>query len=276
MIGRHEVCHTEEKPEQGMEKGDEKVRRHRRTYLDLFRPLLACAAAAAVFLSAQILRDQLKMREICRITVTMPSGTIPAEILPQIDALPGLRGRWAMYGADVQLQIGSYSAAAEVWGVELSAYPLTIMESAGEKRNGTSPLLIAGEHFFEGLSDEYGYSISERQAGKLKSQIASLTAKLKLPDAGSPGTAAYSGAGADAVGTDEMTRQDIRSYDAEFLGITEEDGLYMDAAQMERWLTQIGIPCEIRRVELAIRGTENARTACDALLKAGFLCERRA
>ena len=44
----------------------------------------------------------------------------------------------------------------------------------------------------------------------------------------------------------------------------------MDAEQMRRWLTQLGLPCEIRRVELEIQGERNAQRVQGSLEKAGF------
>ncbi len=199
---------------------------------------------------------------------TGASGLFSAEILKQIDALPGRCRRWALYCADMEIEIDKYHTAAELCGVELDEYPLTIVKSAGEKQTGIRPALIVGERFFEELSDEYGNPLSERQAEILKEQIGSLAVCLTVQGAVDVEKSTAAGGGAEGTLT-RNSRKD-RPQDAEFLGIAEGDGVYMDADRMSHWFAQMGLPCEIRRVELEIQGEQNAQKAQDSLEKAGF------
>ena len=263
----------------------------RTTYLNGIRPLLVGLLLLTGWLSVQLWQAGAREQALFRISVTVSpaesggyaasgsfgqsgqssqsgqSGEFSGEILKRMDSLPGLRRRWALYCADVEIEIDRYHTAAELFGIELDEYPLTIVKSAGEKQAGLRPALIVGEGFFDRLSDEYGNPISERQAKILKEQIASLAVRLAVQDA------------AGAMGISKgVVEKDARAggrgkdafQDAEFLGVTEGDGVYMDADRMNRWLAQMGLPCEIRRVELEIQGERNVQKAQESLEKAGF------
>ncbi len=260
----------------------------RTTYLNGIRPLLVGLLLLAGWLSVQLWQAGAREQALFRISVTVSpaesggyaasgsfgqsgqssqSGEFSGEILKRMDSLPGLRRRWALYCADVEIEIDRYHTAAELFGIELDEYPLTIVKSAGEKQAGLRPTLIVGEGFFDRLSDEYGNPISERQAKILKEQIAFLAVRLALQGA--------AGATGISKGVEE---KDVRAggrgkdvfQDAEFLGVAEGDGIYMDADRMCRWLAQMGLPCEIRRVELEIQGERNVQKAQESLEKAGF------
>ncbi len=263
----------------------------RSTYLTYIRALLVGLLLLAGWLSLQLWQTERQEQALFRLTVSAPSAqtgtsaasglfrrtgrfeTFSAEILEQMDAFPGLRRRWALYGADVELCIDRYHADTELYGAALSEYPLTILKSAGERRTGMQPLLIAGQDFLGSLSDEYGNLISERQTKILKEQIDSLAVRLAVR--GGVDTEIDNAIGNGGTGNMSGDRGDRRFQDAKFLGIVEEDGLYMDADQMRRWLAQLGLPCEIRRVILEIQGGQNAQKAQKSLEKAGFHVERR-
>lgn len=258
------------------------------TYLNYILPLLAGLLLLAGWFSLRLWQAGAKEQALFRLSVSASSaqtrtaaasesfrqagrsGTFSAEILEQMDALPGLRRRWALYCADVEIEIDKYHTDTELCGVEMSEYPLTVIQSTGERQTGTRPLLIAGKDFFGSLSDEYGNSISERQTEILKEQIGSLAVRLTVQEAAGAGVSAGRGEEDDLTGN----KRNDRPQDAEFLGIAKESGLYMDAEQMRRWLAQLGLPCEIRRVELEIQGERNAQKAQGSLEKSGFLVER--
>lgn len=61
--------------------------------------------------------------------------------------------------------------------------------------------------------------------------------------------------------------------DAEFLGIVQESGVYMEADQMKRWLGQAGFPCWISRAELEIQGKDNAGKVQESLRKTGITAD---
>ena len=263
----------------------------RSTYLTYIRALFVGLLLLAGWLSLQLWRTERQEQALFRLVISAPSAqtgtstasgffrrtgrfeTFSAEILEQMDAFPGLRRRWALYGADVELCIDRYHADTELYGAALSEYPLTILKSAGERRTGMQPLLIAGQDFFGNLSDEYGNLISERQTKILKEQIDSLAVRLAVRGGADTGEDLSIGGGEKNRLTENKGNDILQN--AEFLGIVEEDGLYMDADQMRRWLAQLGLPCEIRRVILEIQGGQNAQKAQKSLEKAGFHVERR-
>lgn len=250
------------------------------TYLNYILPVFAGLFLLVGWLSVRLWKAGAKEQALFRLSVSASagqmgtfassgaSGIFSAEILKQIDALPGLCRRWALYCADVEIEIDKYHTAAELCGIEMSEYPLTIVKSAGGKQTGIRPALIVGEHFFEGLSDEYGNPISERQAEILKEQIGYLAVCLTVQGAVDAGKSIAVGSGAEETLTRNSWKD--RLQDAELLGIAEGDGVYMDADRMSRWFAQMGLPCEIRRVELKIQGEQNAQKAQDSLEKAGF------
>ncbi len=260
------------------------------SYLNYIKPLLVGLFLLAGWLAAQLWKADMREQELFRIAVTAPSAQSGASApsgsflragrsgefseagLEQIDYLPGLRRRWAIYCADVELCIDKYRTSAQLYGVELSEYPLTIIKSAGERQTGTRPLLIAGDGLFNSLSDEYGNLISKRQAEILREQIGSLAVCLDVRGVAGAGEGVPAGGGEeDSLPGGEGTD---RSQAAGFLGIAGEDGLYMDADLMKRWLAQLELPCEIRRVELEIRGERNLQKAQENLEKAGLSVER--
>ncbi len=252
------------------------------SYLNVIRPILVGLFLLAGWLSLRLWQAEAREQALFQLSVSALSERPGAPvslgsygssgqsvefseaILEQMDRLPGLRRRRALCCTEVEIDIDKYHTTAELCGIEMDRCPLTIVKSAGEKRTGTRPLLIAGNHFFESLSDEYGNRISGRQANILKEQIASLAVRLSVQDAADAAKRLAGG----GVSTDEGGKN--RFQDAELLGIAEEDGLYMDADQMKRWLAQLGLPCEIRRVELEIQGKRNEQKAEADLEKAGF------
>ncbi len=254
------------------------------TYLNYILPMLVGLLLLAGWLSLRLWQARAKEQAFFRLSVSAPSaqtgtaaasesfrqagrsGIFSAEILEQMDALPGLRRRWALYCADVEIEIDKYHTDTELCGVEMSEYPLNVIESTGEQQTGMRPLLIAGQDFFDSLSDEYGSPISERQTEILKEQIGSLAVRLAVQGAVDAGVSAGGGGEDDLTGN----KGNDRLQDAELLGIAKESGLYMDAEQMRRWLAQLELPCEIRRVELEIQGERNAQKAKGSLEKAGF------
>lgn len=232
--------------------------RERTSYLNGIRTLLPGILLLAGWLSVQLWQAEQREQALFRLSVSVPSGTISGEMMDQMDRLLGLQRRWAFFCADVEIRIDKYHAAAELWGVD-QEYPLTVIKSAGEKQAASGPLLIIGEDFFDGLSDEYGNPISERQADLLEEQVSTLAVRISVQGAGDMG-----GNSAQDEGDGN------RAQDAGILGIVREDGVYMDAEQMRRWLARMGLQCDIRHAELEIRGEQNARKAQKLLEEAGF------
>lgn len=227
----------------------------RKTYVDLFAPILALALLVTAGLIWQAARHFGREKELYVVAASLPSGEITQELLDQMELLPGCCGYRAMYCLDAELRLRSYSAQVQIRGVPLGEYPLTVIKSAGEKQLGTSPLLIVGESFFESLTDAQGHRISERQARVLEEQMCDLTAEITV-----------TGADGGAEGT-EAPRA------AMFLGEAKEEGVYMDAQQMRNWMAVCGHNCAVRRVELTVRGQSNSKKAQESLQEAGFLTE---
>lgn len=239
-----------------------------RTYLNLGRPLLWCVMFLIVWLPLRMWRTQQQEQEIYRVSVSSPSGTFSEELLRQMDDLPGLRRRWAFYCVNADIRVDTYSLSAEIWGVELSEYPLTILKSAGRKNIGIKPALIVGWDFFDGLTDESGLPVSERQSALLASQISSISAQVTVH-----ASARMDGNFADGQDGFSGQEKDLVC-DAEFLGIARESIVCMEAAQMKRWLGQAGLPCGISHVELEIQGEDNAGKAQESLQKAGMTADK--
>ncbi|MDO5422340.1 MAG: hypothetical protein Q4F41_01275 [Eubacteriales bacterium] len=214
-------------------------------YLRLSFPVIFACVFAVVFLLGQLLAEQRKEREDVLLTAELPNGEITNELLSQFQAFPGFQQCWAVLTGNVSIRIAQYQASATLCGVDLDSYPLTIVESAGAKAFGSKPLLIVGESFWSSLTDEYGNAITSRQIQVLTQELDTLEAELELDGA---------------------------VYAAEFLGVAEEDGIYIDVSQLKPLLEAGGGTGAVSRVCLKIKGVKNAERARESLEKAGFAC----
>lgn len=281
-----------------------KSRSHRYAFLPAL--LLSVTLLLTAFLFWQLLAEQREGQKSVRMMAALPSGNISNELFLKIQDFPGLTHCWAVYGAQAEIRIGSYRASAEILGVDLSAWPFKITKSAGKKRLGSAPLLVAGEDFFQSLADEYGAPITKRQAQVFREKAETLDAEINLfsdttgaafsadetsvfsgnePSAisisessafsiGEP-SAAYTG-GADPLSGQSRTA----SYSApasltgSFLALSDGGRLYMDAEQMRELLKTHGFSADLSRVCLEIRGKQNVESAKKSLTKAGFLVDK--
>lgn len=261
--------------------------------------LLSCAVLLLLFLFWQLIIGQREEEKPVRIMAELPSQEMTRELFLEIQDFPGLLHCWAVYSAQAEIRIGRYQASAEILGVDLSTWPLKIKKSAGKKRLGTAPLLVAGEDFFQGLSDEYGVRITKRQAQVFQETLETLDVEITLffdetAAAGSYGTVpADSGETAPASsdntvpadsggemsapyadGADSLPGQEsMSSFTGSFLALSDGGSLYMDAAQLRGLLKANGSPAGLSRVCLEFQGSQNAENAKKSLTKAGFLAE---
>lgn len=216
-------------------------------------PLLTGAFLLILWLAVCTARAQYRTQALCTLKAELPGAEITEELLRQMEKLPGFESRSICYGADAGIRVGMYTAQARILGVDLNAGLLTPVLSAGKKAAGSRPLLIVGEDFLSGLTDEHGYAITERQRDILKEQLGELEARLTLD--GAP---------------EGKTAEDT----AQFLGIVKESGVYMDAGLMKAWLQKWNLPCRISCVKITVRGSANAESAQECLREAGFEVER--
>lgn len=222
----------------------------RKTYVDLFAPLLLAALFLLGRLCWQAAVRYAQERAVYTVSFSFPSGEITRALFEQMEDFPGFCGYRAMYSRTADIWIGPWHAAAKIRGVESDTYPLTVIWTAGEKRFGAKPLLIVGEDFFGGLKDAQDRTISERQARVLMETQAVQGVSLIVTDE-------------EADGSEKKT-------EAEILGTVREEGVYMEAGQMKEWMEASGFPCRITEAELHIRGRKNAEKACECLQEAGF------
>lgn len=304
--------HTRKPSRNGVSRRKKKDRSNRYALLPAL--LLSGTLLLIAFLFCQRIAEQREGQKSVRMMAALPSGDITNELFLKIQDFPGLTHCWAVYGTQAEIQIGSYRASAEILGVDLSAWPFKITKSAGKKRLGSAPLLVAGEDFFQSLADEYGSPITKRQAQVFREKAETLDVEITLfsdttgaafsadetsvfsgnepsaisirePSAistnepsdipiGEP-SAAYTG-GADPLSGQGSTA----SYSApasltgSFLALSDGGRLYMDAEQMRELLKAHGFPNGLSRVCLEIQGKQNVEAAKKSLTKAGFLLDK--
>lgn len=238
----------------------------RRWYEKLYSRLLLAALALLVFLAFQLGSALKKEQTSVLLRASLPGKEITAELLAQMEELPGFQKRWALFERECEIGVNRYSAKITITGVDFSEYPLTALASAGEKAAGSTPLLAVGEGFFAGLSDENGEMISERQAKALAKTYEDLQTTLKTEAAQTPGNAETPEIYAAGKAAGEP---------AQLFAIVKEEGVYMDAALMQRWMRGRGEQARVSGVLLELKGESSAAKAKEIMEKAGFSVERR-
>lgn len=241
-------------------------------YGKLYCRLLFAAAALLVFLAWQLGEAQGREQTPVLLMAELPEGEITAELLAQMEELPGFKKRWLLYEKSCEIRVGRYRAEASVTGVDFSEYPLTVVASAGEKTVGSVPPLVVGDTFFSQLTDENGKAITERQAEILRETFAEQRITLQADAKQNVVSAAASARMAEATGT---SGQVSAGESAELLAIVKEEGVYMDASMMRRWLQGKGERPKAAGVMLEIRGEGNAETVREIMEKAGFAMKAR-
>lgn len=235
--------------------------------------LLFCSIVLILFLFWQILTEQKKEQKPVRMMASLPSGTITNDLFLEIQKLPGLRRCWVVYSAQTEIKIGSFQTSAEILGVDLSTWPLKITKSAGEKRQGTSPLIVAGEDLFQTLMDEYGTAITKRQAQVFQEKIETLDVEVTFLFS-SEDTPFSADAPADALIENTVSEDKApSSFTGSFLALAEGDKLYMDAVQMKELMKSCRLSTDASCVYLEIVGMRNADRVRKSLEKAGFVVE---
>lgn len=220
----------------------------RKTYLNLFAPLLLCGMYLIVHLFGQIIYEQKQEQALYLLTAEVPFGEISREVLEEMQEFPGFCRMWMSLTEEVEISAEDYKSGGKLEGVDLISYPLRIIRSGGQKALGTKLLLVIGEDFLKRMTDQNGRTISARQAGKLLENIETLTLKLK-------------------IGGEEEEKE------SEVLGIAEGGGVYADAAQMRTWLSDEEVSAGISRVCMEIRGKSHGSSARKTLEDAGFICQ---
>lgn len=182
------------------------------------------------------------------LTAEVPVGEISREALEEMQEFPGFCRMWMSLTEEVEISVENYKSGGKLEGVDLISYPLKIMKSGGQKALGTKPLLVIGEDFLKGMTDQNGRTISARQAEKLLENMETLTPKLKID------------------GEEEEKESEV-------LGIAEGGGVYVDAAQMRTWVSGEDASVGISRVCMEIRGKSHGLSAGKTLEDAGFTCQ---
>lgn len=234
-------------------------------YEKLYLRLFLGAAALVLFLALQLAAAQKKERELIRMKAVLTDGAVTEEILSQTEMFPGFRKRWALIEKDCSIRIGEYHTQARITGIDLDSWPMTVKVSAGKKAEGTIPLLVVGDTFFSGLSDDNGGTITQRQAEILAEEIGELEARIQT-DIKEQGDTKSSLKSSPQQGS-------AAGEPAWFLAITEGSGIYMEITQMQRWLEKRGEQVHINGVILELQGADNAAKARESMEKAGFTVE---
>ncbi|MCD8397979.1 MAG: hypothetical protein LUD12_12510 [Lachnospiraceae bacterium] len=219
-------------------------------------------AAALIFLLAQFALEQWQERQTYLLSARMPSQEITTELCTSMSRFAGFEELWTVMESEVTLTVGDWQISTTLMGVDLETFPFTLVRSAGEKKLGSAPLLLAGEEIFNTMTDANGTAITTRQSKILTESMESLTAQIVL-EASNLASSSGSAGNSDGSG---YTSADT----AEFLGLVSGDGLYMDAAQMRTWLAGHGSSASVHLVWLQIKGKGNAETAEKSLTDAGF------
>lgn len=236
----------------------------RRWYEKLYSRLLLAALALLVSLAFQLGSALKKEQTSVFLRASLSGKEITAELLAQMEELPGVQKRWALFERECEIGVNRYSAKITITGVDFSEYPLTALASAGEKAAGSAPLLAVGESFFAGLSDENGEMISERQAKALARTYEDLQITLKTEAAQTP----------ESAETPEIyAAGESAGEPAQLLAIVKEEGVYMDAALMQRWMRGRGEQARVSGVLLELKGESSAAKAKEIMEKAGFSVE---
>lgn len=245
-------------------------------YTILCIPLFFCVSLLVLFLLLQLLNEQKKEQESVLMTAALPSGTITEELFQTIQDYPGLLCCWAVYAAPARIRIGSYQTSAEIWGIDLSAWPLRITSSAGKKPLGRAPLLVAGQDFFQGMTDGSGAQITRRQARVFEETMGTLEVEITFSQDVSDERSTDFSAGNQERPLRASTAPSSVSPSScmgGFLALTEGSRLYMDAVQMKEVLKDAQIFSGLSRVCLEIQGKKQAKAVEKSLTKAGFLVE---
>lgn len=235
-------------------------------YEKLYLRMFTWAMVLVLFLALQLVREQKKERELIRLKAVLPDGVITEEILSQTEMLPGFRKRWALIEKDCSIQIGEYYTQARITGIDLDSWPMTVKVSAGKKAEGTIPLLVVGDAFFSGLSDDNGGRITQHQAEILEKKIGELEVRLQTDakQRGDTGESSLKSSSQQGSAAGEP---------AWFLAVAEGSGVYMEITQMQRWLEKRGEQVRISGVILELQGADNAAKAQESMEKAGFTVE---
>lgn len=214
--------------------------------------------AAFVFLlwQGKHLVTEAKMeQQIWQVWAELSQGEITEEMLKSMKKFSGVERLWTVLETEVTVSVKEYTGSSSLQGVALADYPLTVIQSAGEKNLGNTPLLAAGEDFFQQLQDAGENPVSKRQQATLKENLSSLEAKIQVLSEGE-------------------SEEGAESTSGEFLGVVKESGLYMEQEQMRQWLKEQGIHPRLGKVCLKIRGKTNAEQAEKSLTQAGFTVEK--
>lgn len=248
----------------------------RKTYLSLFFPVLFLAASIILRQIYVMGREWKLEKQSWNLMAESTTGEISEETLKTMCMFPGLEEIWPVISAQAGVKIEGYSASAEIRGVDLSGYPLEIVQSSGKKSMGMSPLLAAGEDFFDGMQDRNGGKISDRQKKILLENYGEMKAEVSLNSefGGAMTDAGRTAEGESMAGGETGTGNSDANPDmGEFLGIVKGDGLYMEQEQMKRWLEAKGIRPRVTKVCMRICGKKRAEQARSDLEKAGFVAE---
>lgn len=268
----------------------------KKTYLGLFFPVLLLAAGV-IFRQIYMMGKELKQEnQRWDLTAESVSGEISEEILQTMCTFPGLEDIWTVIQAEVTVRIDDYSVMTTVQGVDLSEYPLEVVQSFGKKSMGMGPLLAVGEDFFDQLQDRNGEKISGRQKKILMENLEEIKVEMSLENsgnteitgnieiAGNTGKIGYAEQKFSAKVTDLSGSAYSESMAAqrtartgsdmgEVLGIVKGTGLYMDQEQMKQWLAVKEIQPRVTKVYMRVQGKESAEKARSELEKAGFIAE---
>lgn len=214
--------------------------------------------AAFVFLQWQgknLVMEEKEEQQVWKVWAELPEGEITEKMLKSIKKVPGVEHLWTVLETEISVSVKEYRGNSSLQGVDLKDYPLTVIQSAGEKNLGNTPLLAVGEDFFQQLQDVGENPVSKRQQVVLRENLSSLVVEIQVLPEGEQ-------------------EEEAESIPGEFLGVVKERGIYMEQEQMRQWLENQGIHPRLGKICLKICGKTNVKQAEQSLAQAGFTVEK--
>lgn len=206
-----------------------------------------------LWLLGGMIKEGKKAENLWLVEAESPQGDIPETALADMEKIQGLEKAWMVLEKEVRIQVEDYYLDTTIQGVDFDTFPLTVVESAGKKNQGTMPLLAVGEGFFSELKDDREKPASKRQREILRKNLETLEIKLQISSE-----------------EEEEGFSQKGETSGEILGLVKENGFYMETEQMNQWLNAQGTSGERKKVLLQIRGDHRAKQAENSLIKAGF------
>lgn len=194
----------------------------KRSYLRWFAAAAVFPLLAAVWLLLGLVKEQMEAEKTWLVTGEVRDREISSRELKTMQDFPGLEQLWTVIREETVLALDGFQVSADLSGVDLESYPLTVIRSGGEKYRGKKPLLAVGKDIFSNLQDESGKPCGERQRELFWQTLGELEPEIAL-----------AGGGTEEEGLAEPEKEQREGTRGEFLASVEGEGIYMDQEQMK-------------------------------------------